>query len=107
MSESNRHRTIQRIALFAALLAATALVAHAKAPGRSGETRAAGEAIARRTAQRPRIDVVFALDTTGSMSGLIEGAKQKIWSVASAMADGRPTPRIRIGKRYCSIKSGS
>ena len=34
----------------------------------------------------PRIEVVFVLDTTGSMSGLIEGAKQKIWSIANAMA---------------------
>lgn len=25
--------------------------------------------------QRPRVDIVFALDTTSSMSGLIEGAK--------------------------------
>jgi len=27
---------------------------------------------------KPRIEVCFVLDTTGSMSGLIEGAKQKI-----------------------------
>lgn len=47
--------------------------------------------------QRPRIDVVFALDTTGSMSGLIEAAKEKIWSIASTMASAQPTPEIRIG----------
>jgi hypothetical protein len=29
------------------------------------------------------MQVVFALDTTGSMSGLIETAKEKIWSIAS------------------------
>ena len=49
------------------------------------------------TAQRPKIDVVFALDTTGSMSGLIEAAKEKIWSIASTMASAQPTPEIRIG----------
>ncbi len=27
---------------------------------------------------KPQIEVVFCLDTTGSMGGLIEGAKQKI-----------------------------
>src|SRR5439155_17083265 len=32
---------------------------------------------------KPKIDVCFVLDTTGSMSGLIEGAKQKIWSIAN------------------------
>ncbi|MGZ4984173.1 MAG: vWA domain-containing protein, partial [Chthoniobacterales bacterium] len=30
--------------------------------------------------KKPRIEVCFVLDTTGSMGGLIEGAKQKIWS---------------------------
>lgn len=49
------------------------------------------------TDERPRIDLVFALDTTGSMSGLIEGAKQKIWSIANKLISGKPTPRIRIG----------
>lgn len=47
--------------------------------------------------QQPRIDVVFALDTTGSMSGLIQSAKDKIWSIASTMASAQPTPEIRIG----------
>lgn len=46
---------------------------------------------------RPRIDVVFVLDTTGSMSGLIEGAKQKIFSIASRIAQGKPTPQVRVG----------
>ena len=46
---------------------------------------------------RPRIDVVFALDTTGSMSGLIDGAKRKIWSIASFIAQGDPKPELRVG----------
>lgn len=46
---------------------------------------------------RPRIDVVFVLDTTGSMGGLIEGAKAKIWSIANQMITAKPTPRLRIG----------
>ena len=29
-----------------------------------------------------RVQVVFVLDTTGSMSGLIQAAKEKIWSIA-------------------------
>ena len=44
-----------------------------------------------------RVELVFALDTTGSMSGLIEGAKQKIWSLASFVAQGQPTPDLRVG----------
>lgn len=46
---------------------------------------------------QPVIDVVFVLDTTGSMSELIQTAKDKIWSIASTMASAQPTPRIRIG----------
>ena len=47
--------------------------------------------------QRPKIDVVFVLDTTGSMSGLIQTAKEKIWSIATTMSSAQPTPEIRIG----------
>ncbi len=49
------------------------------------------------SAQKPRIEVVFVLDTTGSMSGLIEGAKQKIWSIADELASAKPTPDLRVG----------
>ena len=49
------------------------------------------------TLNRPKIDVVFVLDTTGSMSGLIQTAKEKIWSIATTMASAQPTPEIRIG----------
>lgn len=44
-----------------------------------------------------KIDVVFVLDTTGSMGGLIQTAKEKIWSIATTMASAQPTPEIRIG----------
>ncbi|MBN1424528.1 VWA domain-containing protein [Candidatus Fermentibacteria bacterium] len=46
--------------------------------------------------QPPRIEVCFVLDTTGSMGGLIEGAKAKIWSIANQMIEAKPTPRLSI-----------
>lgn len=46
---------------------------------------------------KPRIEVCFVLDTTGSMGGLIEGAKQKIWSIANEMISARPTPALKLG----------
>ena len=46
---------------------------------------------------RPRIEVVFALDTTSSMSGFIQAAKEKIWSIATTMASAQPAPEIKIG----------
>lgn len=45
----------------------------------------------------PQIDVVFALDTTGSMSGLIEGAKRRIWSIANEILDTREQAHVRFG----------
>jgi Mg-chelatase subunit ChlD len=47
--------------------------------------------------KKPVVEVVFALDTTGSMGGLIQGAKEKIWSIASHIAAGQPTPELRVG----------
>jgi len=47
--------------------------------------------------QRPKIEVVFVLDTTGSMGGLIQAAKDNIWSIASTMASAQPAPEIRMG----------
>jgi hypothetical protein len=47
-------------------------------------------------ATRPRVEVAFVLDTTGSMGGLIEGAKRRIWSIARRIGEGRPRPELRI-----------
>jgi Mg-chelatase subunit ChlD len=47
--------------------------------------------------KKPQVEVVFCLDTTGSMGGLIEGAKQKIWSISNQIANGKPTPDLKIG----------
>jgi Mg-chelatase subunit ChlD len=46
---------------------------------------------------QPEVEVVFVLDTTGSMGGLIDAAKQKIWSISNQIATGQPTPHIKIG----------
>ena len=43
------------------------------------------------------IEVVFILDTTSSMSGLIQAAKEKIWSIATTMASAQQNPDIRMG----------
>ena len=46
---------------------------------------------------RPIVEVAFVLDTTGSMAGLIEGAKRKIWSIATSIIDANPAAEIRMG----------
>jgi Mg-chelatase subunit ChlD len=44
-----------------------------------------------------RVEVVFVLDTTGSMSGLIDAAQEKIWSIASTLAQAQQAPEISMG----------
>jgi uncharacterized protein YegL len=46
---------------------------------------------------KPAVEVAFVLDTTGSMGGLIESAKRKIWSIATAIVDSNPDADIRMG----------
>ena len=58
-----------------------------------GKTAAA----ARPDTVQSKIQVVFALDATGSMSGLIGAAKEKIWSIAGSLAQAEPAPAIEIG----------
>jgi hypothetical protein len=57
---------------------------------------AAGGSGAPATGAAPRIEVCFVLDTTGSMGGLIEGAKLKIWSIANQLVSARPVPQLKV-----------
>ena len=49
-----------------------------------------------KAAHKPQIEVCFVLDTTGSMGGLIEGAKEKIWSIANELIAAEPTPELKL-----------
>lgn len=42
------------------------------------------------------VDLVLCLDASGSMDGLIDAAKKKLWDVVSLMAQARPNPRLRV-----------
>lgn len=48
-------------------------------------------------AKKPKMQVVFALDATGSMGGLINAAKEKIWSIVSSLSQTETTPDIEVG----------
>jgi len=45
----------------------------------------------------PTIELVFCLDATGSMKGLIHTAKEKIWDIVNVVAQSKPAPVIRLG----------
>jgi Mg-chelatase subunit ChlD len=82
------------IALFTLTLAAVAVYPSINAPQPNSDPEVAST---HQLASTPIIDVVFVLDTTGSMSGLIQTAKDKIWSIATTMTSAQQTPNIRIG----------
>lgn len=48
-------------------------------------------------APKPRMEIAFVIDTTGSMGGLIDGAKKKIWSIVNQIVAAKPQPEIRVG----------
>jgi Mg-chelatase subunit ChlD len=75
---------MQSFALVLALLSAPAQKALAPKPAPALATA------------RPRVEVAFVLDTTGSMGGLIDGAKRRIWSIARRIGEGQPRPDLRI-----------
>ncbi len=44
-----------------------------------------------------RVDVVFAVDTTGSMGGLLDGAKRTVWSIATHIRQVDPQADLHVG----------
>lgn len=49
------------------------------------------------TDKRDTLEMVFVLDTTGSMGGLIDGAKQRIWGIINEVMQKQSRPRVRVG----------
>ncbi|UCD76089.1 MAG: VWA domain-containing protein [Phycisphaerales bacterium] len=45
---------------------------------------------------RQAVDLAICLDTSGSMSGLIESAKQKLWAIVNDLALAEPVPDLRV-----------
>jgi hypothetical protein len=92
MSRTHRSSWI-RAAAFAAvtLTAGIAPVAHAHEKRAPDDQR-----IAPPQRERAHIEVAFVLDTTGSMSGLIEGAKRKIWSIANQLVSAQQQTDVRF-----------
>lgn len=42
------------------------------------------------------VDLVIALDVSGSMSGLIDSAKQRLWDVVNELGRAQPQPKLRV-----------
>jgi len=44
----------------------------------------------------PVVEIAICLDTSGSMDGLIESAKQKLWQIVNEFVFAEPMPRLRV-----------
>ncbi|MGI9321338.1 MAG: vWA domain-containing protein [Thiogranum sp.] len=88
---------ILALALFAFTAAGVAFYPAYQSIGAIKPTTQTTPAVNPLNTQHSSIEVVFVLDTTGSMSGLIQAAKEKIWSIASTMASAQSAPEISMG----------
>ena len=84
------------------LTCATALVlplAISRTPAPAADTPAPAAAAASaqgETKSAKTVEVCFVLDTTGSMGGLIDGAKKKIWTIANGIVAADKGAKVRF-----------
>jgi hypothetical protein len=78
-----------RFALFLGLAGSSILQAQA--------TTAVRQATSIRAPICPEVEVVFCIDTTGSMGGLIGAAKDRIWRIVNGIAGALNGPRLKVG----------
>ena len=61
-----------------------------------GPCNAQAAKVAPHAEQKPPVDLVIALDVSGSMSGLIDSAKQRLWDIVNELAQADPQPDLRM-----------
>jgi Mg-chelatase subunit ChlD len=89
--------------LIAALFSSAAFAQTKRRPKtvkKSVKTKASPQparAVKPETDNRDALEMVFVLDTTGSMGGLLEGAKQRIWGIINEVMQKQSRPRVRVG----------
>jgi hypothetical protein len=87
--------TTSRIAALAACLALIATTARAK----DAPATAAKSAAAKPAAGQPRIQIAILLDTSNSMDGLINQARQQLWKIVNEFATAKQngkTPKLEV-----------
>lgn len=91
--------TRQRIVTYgvSTAAAATITVAALLQPWRGGGDLVPDVTVAPSHTSPHAVDVVFAVDTTGSMGGLIESAKRTVWSIATHIRRTDPDALLRVG----------
>jgi Mg-chelatase subunit ChlD len=73
----------------AALLAGSLMVSYGSMPDRA--------MAAEKAKTKPRIDLAFCIDTTGSMQNEIDSVKTKTKEIVAKLSGSKPSPDIRVG----------
>lgn len=81
-------------------------IAHAPAPGCAHASPCVPHGREGCRCRRP-IDVVICLDTSGSMEGLINSARAKLWDIVNEYSRVKPAPQIRVGLLTYGSPQGS
>lgn len=55
-----------------------------------------GIASAAEPPERRPVDLCICLDTSGSMEGLLDSARRKLWDITNELALAKPTPKLRV-----------
>ncbi|MBM4112580.1 MAG: VWA domain-containing protein [Phycisphaerae bacterium] len=76
--------------------AVTVAVSLAVAPAVAGGDACRAAAAAEAASCQPTVDLAICLDTSGSMQGLIDTARARIWDVVSDLATAQPVPKLRV-----------
>jgi von Willebrand factor type A domain len=80
-------------AMFSPVLAPSRVIFASNEPAK---TQATAADVQPATQPSKTIEVCFVLDTTGSMGGLIDGAKKKIWTIANGIVAADPKATVRF-----------
>ena len=84
-------------AVTAAFAAATLVAVSSPAFARKQAGGSPSARVVAAAQERSTLEMVFVLDTTGSMGGLIEGAKERIWGIVNDVMKAPTRPRVKIG----------
>ena len=83
--------------LFISLSLFVALQACAQTPGINPETIPVAAVFNNQQEKTQQVEIVFCLDATGSMSGLIGTAKEKIWSIVTEISNDSIPTEVKLG----------
>src|ERR1700730_4808682 len=91
-------RTIIALYIVAVAVAvAQAWFAPSPVPAGPGDDQTPSDQVRNHTTGNSTLELVFVLDTTGSMGGVLEGAKQRIWGIVNEVMQSASHPSVRVG----------